>query len=488
MKIFAASLATETNTFSPIPTNRANFAAAYFPPGQHPDRATHTTAPLYVARQRARQENFTLIEGSCFWAEPSGTCSKADYEGMRDEILGQLRAAMPVDGVLLGLHGAMVAHGYDDCEGDILEHVRAIVGPKVPIGVELDPHCHLTEKRIRLADAVILYKEYPHIDFVERAEELVDIILKTIRGQVKPRMSLYDCRMIELVPTTREPGRSFVDKMTAYEGRDGVLSVSLAHGFQQGDVPEIGTRVLVITNDAKPAGDALATRIGEAFRALKGTFHPPVTPLDEALDRALAAPPGKPVVIGDSTDNAGGGAASDNTNILRRMLERGIEDAAIGPIWDPVAVEFCHAAGLGATIPLRFGGKTAPSSGLPIDAEVTVIGLAEDVRQSFGTAKVPVGNVAGIRVGGIEVSLIAHRSQALGLEIFTSVGIDPAKKKIVSVKSTNHFYAAYGPIAQEVIYTDGGGPSHLDVRDYPYRKIMRPLWPHDPLPEGRLVV
>lgn len=489
MRIFAASLATETNTFSPIPTNRANFeASAYFPPGQHPDRATHTTAPLYVARQRARQDNFTLIEGSCFWAEPSGTCAQGAYEEMRDEILAQLRAAMPVDGVLLGLHGAMVAHGYDDCEGDIIAHVREIVGPDVPIGVELDPHCHLTEKRVRLANIIVIYKEYPHIDFVERAEELVGMMVKTIRGQIKPVMSLYDCRMIELVPTTREPGRSFVDRMTALEGRDGVLSISLAHGFQQGDVPEIGSRVLVVTDNAKAKGDALAKQLGEEFRGLKGKFAPPVVPLDEALDRALAAPAGKPVVLGDSSDNAGGGAASDNTNVLRRMLERGIENAAIGPIWDPIAVAFCHTVGVGATIPLRFGGKAAATSGAPIDGDVTIIGLARDATQSFGTAKVPIGNAAGIRIGGVEVSLISHRSQALGLEIFTSVGIDPTKKKVINVKSTNHFHAAYGPIAGEVIYTDGGGPSHLDVRKYPYRKIQRPLWPHDPLPEGRLLV
>ena len=289
MRLFAASLATETNTFSPIPTSRANFeASAYFPAGQHPDRATHTTAPLYVARQRARQDGFTLIEGSCFWAEPSGTCAMADYEEMRDEILGQLKAALPVDGVLLGLHGAMVAHGYDDCEGDILEHVRALVGPQVPIGVELDPHCHLTEKRVRLANAIILYKEYPHIDFVERAEELVTIIVRTIRGEIRPVMSLYDCRMIELVPTTREPGRSFVDRMSALEGKESVLSVSLAHGFQQGDVPEIGSRVLVITDNAKALLDAIvkakpSTAKGKYVKKvnLAATMSPGVL-LDEA--------------------------------------------------------------------------------------------------------------------------------------------------------------------------------------------------------------
>ena len=149
---------------------------------------------------------------------------------------------MPVDAVILLLHGAMVSERCLDCEGDILARVRDIVGRTAVIGVELDPHCHLTEARVRLADVIILYKEYPHTDFLERAEELVTIVVKTIRGACHPVMSLYDCGMIDLFPTSREPGRGFVDKMTRLEGRDGVLSVSLGHGFLQGDVPEQGTR------------------------------------------------------------------------------------------------------------------------------------------------------------------------------------------------------------------------------------------------------
>src|SRR2546421_5525242 len=218
MRIFAASLATETNSFSPIPTSRRSYEQTmYFRPGKHPDRGTLCTGPLWVARRRAKQEGFELIEGSCFWAEPSAPTLRASYESMRDEILDQLRAAMPLDGVLLGLHGAMVAHGYDDCEGDILARVREIVGRNAVIGVELDPHCHLTQARVRLADVIILYKEYPHTDFLERAEELVTIVVKTIRGACRPTMSLFDCGMIDLFPTSRQPGRGFVERMTQFE-------------------------------------------------------------------------------------------------------------------------------------------------------------------------------------------------------------------------------------------------------------------------------
>jgi microcystin degradation protein MlrC len=489
MRIFSASLATESNSFSPIPTSRETFEQTmYFKPGEHPDdRGTLCTGPLWVARRRARQEGFALIEGSCFWAEPSAPVSQAGYESMRDEILDQLRAAMPVDGVLLGLHGAMVAYGYDDCEGDLIARVREIVGEKAVIGVEQDPHCHLTEKRVRGADVLILFKEYPHIDFAERADELVTLVVKAIRREIRPVMSLYDCGMIDLFPTTREPGRSFVDKMKSLEGRDGVLSVSLGHGFPQGDVPEHGTRVLVVTDNAKQKGDALARTLGEEVREKRGTWRPPALSIDEAIDAAYAEPKG-PVVVADSSDNAGGGAASDNTNIIRRLLERGVSDAAVGPVWDPVAVELCHAAGVGATLMLRIGGKTAVSSGAPIDGEATVLGLSKDGRQTFGQAMVPFGDGAGIRIGGVDIALIAHRTQALGTEIFTASGIDLASKKYVGVKSTNHFHAAYAPIASKVLYCDGEGPSPIDTRKYPFTKARRTIWPHVELPEGRMVV
>ena len=248
MRLFSATLATETNTFSPLPTSLAAYEEAVFlRPGKHPDDAPRMcTAPLFVARRRAAAEGFTLIEGSCFAASPAGTTNGRDYELMRDEILAQLQAAMPLDGVLLGLHGAMIAHGYDDVEGDIIERVRAIVGPGCTIGVELDPHCHMTLKRVRLADVIVCYKEFPHTDVVERAEDLLELVLGTLRGKIKPVMSLYDCRQISSYPTTLPLMRAFVDRIKTMEGRDGVLSISIVHCFPYADVPELTSRVSVI--------------------------------------------------------------------------------------------------------------------------------------------------------------------------------------------------------------------------------------------------
>ena len=489
MRLFAATIATETNTFSPLPTSIDGYKATVFlRPGEHPaDTPLMCTAPLWVARKRAKQEGFTLIEGSCFAASPAGTTNKIDYEFMRDEILGQLKAALPVDGVLLGLHGAMVAHGYDDVEGDVLERVRALVGPKTVIGVELDPHCHLTLKRVRLADVVVLYKEFPHTDVVERAEDVLDIVLKTLRGQARPVMSMYDCRQISSYPTTLPLMRAFVDKIKAMEGKDGVLSISIGHCFPYADVPELTGRILVVMDKDKKKGDALAIRIGEEFVSMRGRTMPSYYGIDEGVKLAMESNVA-PVVLADPADNAGGGAPSDNTSILRRMMERQATDAAVGPIWDPIAVRLCFDAGPGAEFALRLGGKIGPTSGAPIDAKVKVIGLKRDCWQSFGPTKVPLGDCAGVRVGGIDVALIANRTQALGLELFTNLGIDPSRKKIVLVKSTNHFMAAFGPIAKRVIYIDSDGPLCRDYRKIPYTKVRRPIWPLDEHTEPGLIL
>ena len=478
MKLFTASVATETNTFSPIPTSIENFYESFYAaPGEHPDQPQLCTAPLWVARRRARAEGWQLVEGTCAFAEPAGTVSRAAYEQLRDEVMDQLRAAMPVDGVLLGLHGAMVAYGYDDCEGDLIGRVREIVGRGVPIGVEHDPHCHLTEKRVAASDILICFKEFPHTDTVERAQEVVDLTVRAIRGEITPVSSVFDCRMIASFPTTREPMRSFVDKVKALEGKNGVLSISVAHGFPYADVPDVGARILVITDDRKAEGDALAAELGRELFAMRGKTAPPYLSPDEAIDRARGID-GR-VVVADPTDNPGGGAPGDSTHVLRRLIECGVEGVAFGPMWDPIAVRFCFAAGERSRLPLRFGGKTAPTSGQPIDAEIQVSRLVHGASQTFAGGKVSLGDAAAIDLGGIEVALISHRTQALGTDLFTGLGIDLEAKRLISVKSTNHFHAAFAPLAREVLYVDGGGPIPRDPRQVPYTRIKRPIWPLD---------
>ncbi|MGE0724390.1 MAG: M81 family metallopeptidase [Alphaproteobacteria bacterium] len=482
MKVFTASLGTETNTFSPMMTSRESFLDNFYaPPGQHPDRVTACTAPLWAARKRAKTKGWQVIEGSCSFAQPAGMTVKKVYEELRDEILDQLKAAMPVDIVLMGLHGAMVADGYDDCEGDILARIREIVGPGVPIGCELDPHCHLTDKRLKAADVIICYKEFPHTDFVERGEELADIIEAMALKKVKPVSSVYDCRMINSYPTSRQPMRGFVDKIMAMEGKDGILSISIAHCFPYADVPDVGTKVLVVTDNQPEKGAKLAEQLGKELWEMRNDVRPPFLSIDEALDKASARNDGT-VVIADPSDNAGGGAPSDSTYILRRMMERKITNAALGPIWDPIAVRMCFDAGEGARFALRFGGKMGPTSGDPIDATVTVTKLVRNATQTFGHALSQVGDAAAIDVDGIAIVLITNRQQAKGTDLFTNLGIDPTKRRMVVVKSTNHFYASFGPIAAEVLYTDAPGSLPRDFTKLPYTRVKRPKWPLDPNP------
>lgn len=486
MRVFAASLATESNPLSPLPTGLQSFQeCVFFRPGEHPkETAFFGTDALWVARRRAETDRFTLIEGSCFAAMPAGITNQRDYEFMRDEILTQLAAALPLDGVLLGLHGAMIAQGYEDVEGDILERVRAIVGPKCVIGVELDPHCHLTVKRVKLADVIVLYKEYPHTDTVERAEEVIDLVLRTIRGEINPVISVYDCRQIATYLTTREPMRALVDRIKAMEATRGVLSISIAHGFPWADVPELSTRVLVITDNDKAAADTLAKQVGKELVSLRGQTAPEYCSIDKGLDAALAFNRA-PVVMTDTADASGAGATADNTNFLRRLIDRGVESTALAAIWDPIAVRLCFESGEGTELALRVGGKLGPHSGDPIDAKVVVIGLK---RASTVPGRFPAGDCAGIRIGGVEVVLSTHRVNTITLDVFRNVGIDPLSKKIVVIKTARPLMGPDGNAAAKMIDVDSGALQAVDFRKFPYHRVMRPIWPLDEITRPSLIV
>lgn len=478
MKLFTAMIGTETNTFSPFLTGWPNFNETYMVRnGQHGANVSALALPLLRWRELARGRGWDVVESVAAFATPAGTTIRSVYEELREEMLADLRAAMPVDAVLLAMHGAMVAFGYDDCEGDIAAHVRAVVGPDVPIGVELDLHCHLSQLLNDSANAVITYKEYPHTDPPERADELWAIIADAASGKTKPITSMYDCNMIGVYHTSHPPVRRFVDKMASLEGKDGVLSISLGHGFPWGDVPDLGTRVLVVTDNQPQKGERLAKELGDEFYAMRDIVQPHYETMDSALDKALALD-SQPVVLADVSDNSGGGAPNDSTFFLRKLLERGVGNAAIGCIWDPVIVEVAKELGEGIEADLRIGGKMGPMSGDPVDLRVRVGKIALGASQQFGQGRGKLGDAVALHgPNGIDIVAISHRTQTFSPEVFSNVGIDPAQKKILIVKSMQHFYAGFEPIAAKIMYVATPGALVPDVTLLPYEKARHTMWP-----------
>lgn len=477
MRVFCASIATETNTFSPLRTDFSDFSQSFYAaPGEHPETPTLCSAVFPALRKRAQAGEVDLIEGTATWAEPGGLVNARTWERLRDEVLDQLRAALPVDAVVLGLHGAMIADGCVDCEGVLIEAVRQIVGPDIKIGVTFDPHSHLGARRVDNADVITVFKEFPHTDFVETGENCVDLTLRAARGEITPILSVFDVQMIDVLPTSRAPMRGFVDKMLALEADGTALSISTIHGFMAGDSPDLGAKIIVISDGNKAAGDRLAHDLGMELFSFRGTTKPEFLTVEDALSHARGAQAG-PVVVADVWDNPGGGVAGDSTILLRAALDMGMTSMALGTIWDPMAVRLCHAAGEGAVLDLRFGGKTSAFAGAPIDATVTVVKVANDSVQSFGESIVPLGDCAVIRVDDIEVVLNSNRSQAFSPDLFTNLGIVLGDKKVLVVKSTNHFHGAFAPIAAEILYAAVNGPYPNDPTQTQYTRLTRSLWP-----------
>lgn len=199
MRIFTAILGTETNTFAPLPTGLAEFEPLEFAPDFSPDDVRHPFAmAVRAVRERATRDGHAVLTGRGGFATPGGTTTRHAYETLRDRLLDDLRAALPVDCVILGLHGAMIAHDYDDAEGDLLASVRAVVGPNIVIGAELDPHGHLTALKAASADVLVFFKEYPHTDIYERALETVDLTIATAQGRIRPKMSVVELGILSM--------------------------------------------------------------------------------------------------------------------------------------------------------------------------------------------------------------------------------------------------------------------------------------------------
>jgi microcystin degradation protein MlrC len=484
-KLFIACLGTETNTFSNMPTGMQTFEETMLYHGDASENSDELfAAPLKVWRQRAEALQAEVVESLAAFAQPAGITVRKVYEGFREEILTDLKAALPVDAVMLSMHGAMVAEGYDDCEGDLIRCCREIVGPDTIIGVELDLHCSVTKTITENADVVVLFKEYPHVDAAERAEEVFELSLGAMRGEITPVMAVHDLKMISMWRTPVGEAANIVSHMTDLEGNDGVLSVSLAHGFPWGDVPDASAKVLVITDGDNDLAQKTADQVGAKIWTLKEHTHPTGLSIDEALDQGMSAAKG-PVVLADLGDNAGVGAPSDSTFMLQRIVERDLENVLSGIYWDPVSVRFCMEAGEGAEFDLRIGGKVGKASGDPVDLRITVMKILEDARQPFANSFAPLGNAVWVQAANnLDLMLCDNRCQTFHPDAFTQMGIDLSTKQIVVVKSTQHFYSGFAPVASDILYVSAPGAIPMNFADIEFEKFTDPYWPRDENPHG----
>jgi microcystin degradation protein MlrC len=487
MRVFTAGLITETNTFAPWPTGKRGFSEIGPFRGDATTRGRDDETGVVAGawKELARRDGHEFAEGFFAHAQPSGPTLQAVYEEYRDEILADLRARQP-DVALFFLHGAMVSTGCDDCEGDILGRARATLGSGAKIGALLDPHCHLTPQMIAAADAVILMKEYPHTDYAERGRELYEICADAALKRCRPVSHLFDCRMVGFYPTTTEPMAGLVQRMKQAEKRPGVLSVSFGHGFPWGDTPETGSKVLVIADGDPRLAESVAAEIGHAIYDLREALLPRHPDIAAALDRARNRD--GVVVLADTADNSGGGAPSDNVSLLRAMLRAGVKHAAYGSIWDPVTVSACAEAGVGATLPVRIGGKCGPASGDTLDVVGTVRAfVAGHSQQGLGAARCAMGDAVWLEIDGIDVVLMSVRTQTFSPDAFTGLGIDLASKRIIVVKSSWHFQANFSPIADELIPVATPGAIQMNFAAIDYRrKRDQEFFPRvaDPLGRG----
>ena len=470
MRIFISSLYTETNTLSPIPTGLRAFEEYGLIRDASMRQDVPASVPLGEIRRLAQACGDEVIEGLSASAQPAGKTVRAVYEKLRDAILVDLRAAQaaaPLNMILLALHGAMVADGYDDCEGDLIAQARAIA-PDAVIGIELDLHCHLTDAMVREADVIIAVKEYPHIDMAERANELFHICRRTALGEVTPVAALVDTHMIGAYPTFDAPMSGIVANLRAVETQASILTATIAHGFAWADVAEVGTKVLVYADTDLRGAVREAVALARQIYDKREELLPRYPDIATSLDRATALP--GLVVLGDFADNPGGGAPGDSTYFLRELLARGIQGAVVGCFWDPMVVELCAEAGIGATLTIRLGGKCGVTSGEPIDLTVQVLGLREQHDQGCFGFRQKLGRAVWIRSQGIDIAVCSARSQVFDPDAFTGLGIALADKRLIVVKSSAHYQARFSEIADHLWHVRTPGAMSLDFAAIPYSK------------------
>lgn len=412
-------------------------------------------------------------------AEPCGPVEDAAFERVAARLVEGLAAAGPLDGLLLDLHGAMVVQSFEDGEGELLRRVRAVVGPELPVVVTLDLHANVTEAMVAQADAITVYRTYPHVDMGETARRAVGLLRHRLAGRPLHRAwrKLPFMMPISAQCTTLEPGRGLYDSLPHRE-REGVLSVDFAAGFPPADIAECGPAVLAYGETAA-AAEAAAARLAGAVLAVEQEFDSALVPAAEAVALAIQqGRPGAPVVLADVQDNAGAGATSDTTTLLRALIDQGAQDAVLALLWDPPAARAAHAAGRGAELELTLGGRFGDPAG-PLPLRVRVEALSDGNilchGQMLAGVTVALGPTALLRVldprCDLRVAICSQRFQCMDQAVLRALGVEPREQALLAIKSTVHFRADFEPIAQRVINVEAPGAHPCRLENVPYRRL-----------------
>ena len=487
MRIAIAGFMHESNTFNPLRTDRAAFAAQSltFGPALLDEwrDAHHEVGGFLTALEADGDEPVPLLMA---WATPSGPVADDVLEEMTAYLIDQLQRQRP-DGLLLALHGAMVAESHLDADGEVVARLRRALGPDFPIVVTLDLHGNLSPRLIDSCNAAVAYRTCPHVDQHECGLRAAALLHFLLRKKIRPRPALAKPPLIVNImthDTSQPPLREFMDEARRLEEQPGILAVSLLPGFAYADVPQMGPSVIVVA-DGDPAlarreADRLAGKLWDA-RAQLAAALPEAA---EAVAQALRAEQ-LPVVLVDTGDNVGGGSAADGTVLLAELLRQGATDSVVC-LYAPEEVKACAAAGVGAEVRLAVGGKVDRRHGepVPVAGRVRVLhdGIYVEPEVRHGGKRVNrMGLTALLELPGRNLLVLnSERHPPFSLGQLTCLGIQPQRQRILAVKAAIAYKAAYAPIAGTIIAVDTPGLTAVNPHRFDYRHIRRPMYPLDP--------
>ena len=486
MKLVIAMMKHETNTFSPVPTPLVRFG----PNGPYRGKAAYaafkgTGTPMGAFLDLAEAERAEIVTPVAAEAYPSGIVHADAYRAISDAICDAV--AEGCDAVLLDLHGAMVAETTDDGEGTLLERIRSIA-PSVPIAVALDLHTNLTDRMVRNCTAMVGYKTYPHVDMYEAGKHAGTIVLRALRGEVRPVMAWGNRPILAQtlrMGTSDAPMKDLVAAARAVEQRE-CLAATVFGGFPLADIPEAGVSCVVVTDGSREAAGAICQRLLDAAWERRADFQYRSEPLAESIARAKAFPDG-PVLLIDHADNCASGGTQDTMTVVAEVMRQGLQDVAVGAICDPEAVERMIAAGVGSKVTLPLGGKVdMPAIGRK-GSPLTVTGVVRVISDGEFTVRGPMytgvrtflGRTAVLDTGALEIVVVSRHHEPWDLGIFRSVGIEPTAKKYLLLKSRIHYRAGFLPIAKHIVECAGEGVTSSDLKLFDFRKVRRPILPLD---------